>query len=125
MENAVFIAKILGPVLAIFGFWFLTHAKQVQEMIKSKGSDWGFHVMGLLYLIVGMTSITLYNVWAWNIYLAVTLLGWIIFLRGIQISFFFNWILKRMSLRKWTVHPLGPVSLLYGLLLIWIGYFMK
>lgn len=74
MDTAHLIAKILGPTMVIFGIWFLTSKELVMEMAKSAGKAWGFHSVGLLYILVGLTSITLYNVWQLNIFLAVTLI---------------------------------------------------
>lgn len=84
MENALKIAEIAGPVLLLMGLSVLLHAKAWQGLYDKWQKDHlALFPLMLLLPILGLIMIGMYNVWEWNVWILVTLLGWILFIKGV------------------------------------------
>jgi hypothetical protein len=83
MPTSIFIAKLIGPILLVAGIAMLINRKQLdalaQELLRS-------HVLllllGLVDLSVGLAIVLTHNVWVADWRLIITLLGWLLIVRG-------------------------------------------
>ena len=77
------IAMILGPMLVVLGLSHLLYANVWVKLFKGWEKDHTtlLPVMFLVFL-GGLIVVNMYNVWAWNIWLLVTLMGWVMLLKG-------------------------------------------
>jgi len=96
-ENAIMIAKVAAPIWIMMGLSILLYAKTWGKIMKRWSKDHLeiFAVM-FLYPILGMIIIRMYNVWDWNVWLIVTLMGWGMFLKGIM-----YFLLPGAWMKKW------------------------
>lgn len=122
MSIPVILAKIIGPLALISGIGSFD-LKKFTAFSKDPGKKWGLLVMGYVNSILGLTTITLYNVWTWSPYLIVTITGWMIFIFG----------LFQLGLPADIMYPPKKYTLknpekyffsLLGAALIWVGYFL-
>lgn len=128
MDISVFLAKVLGLYLVIVGIGaFLTSSRFntiMQEMMREPAA---MLLMGVVTLILGILLVVSHNFWdpAW--YIVITLLAWIIFLKGVANIWFPQATLARIdSICK---HPSicyigGLINLLIGLYLCYFGFWM-
>ncbi|MFC2075072.1 hypothetical protein ACFLRA_02230 [Bdellovibrionota bacterium] len=123
MENATHIARIFGPALVIVCLFILFNEKKIKEIAKSIRETPGFLLIaGIINLLLGLTLISFYNVWAWNWGLLVTIFGWFALFRGLLIFAYPN-IIKKMKFKAAGRIGWGIVFLVYGGLLSWFGFF--
>lgn len=84
MENALFIAKVLGPVFLVFGLSILLYLGQwVKVMNDFVKNHFMLLPMSIMGMVVGLLVINTYNVWAWDKYVIVTVAGWAAFLKSV------------------------------------------
>lgn len=84
MENALLIAKVLGPMLLVMGLSMLLYLNQwVKVMNDFAKNHFTLLPMTVFGMVVGLLVINTYNVWAWDMYLIVTIAGWAAFLKGV------------------------------------------
>lgn len=125
MENAVWLAKIFGPLLAIVGFWMLTYCDNCNKVMTSMKSTPGAHyVSGVINVLSGLVIISMYNVWMWQPALLVTILGWVMLLRGICTLFFPHACMKCTASDKGGMKVLCVIPLVWGLALCWFAFLM-
>ena len=83
MEDALKIAAIAGPIYLIIGLSVLLYAKPWQKLIGGWQKDhFGLFPIAILQLVLGLIIIRTYNIWEWNPWLLVTIIGWALFLKG-------------------------------------------
>lgn len=124
MGNANAIAFVLAPMYLVLGLSILLYAKQWQKLV-AKWYDNHFELFGLMFLtmIGGLVVMYFYNVWAWNVWLLVTISGWAMFLKG---AFYFlapSSLIKpimKLGQNLGLLYFGGLVALLFGAVL---GYY--
>ena len=117
------IASIFGPVLVISGIWTLLYQENVRKVAESlRKTPVQLYTAGILNLIVGLTLINSFNVWSFNLNILVTILGWVIFIRGLVIYFLPNAVLKMSKVQESAYVLFGLISIIWGLALCWIGF---
>lgn len=123
MDSAIMLAKIFGPFLAIVGLWMLIYRDNLMKVVTSmKSSPAALYMSALISLILGLFIIIHYNGWRMDIYTFVTLLGWVLFLRGLLGLFMPHVIVIFTSKPSW-VKVMGVIPLVWGLILIWAGFY--
>lgn len=84
MENALQIGAILGPFYLVVGLSILFYAKQWLKMAKDWHKDHTVLIVGgSMALALGLLVVNLYNVWAWNVWLIVTVSGWLMVVKAL------------------------------------------
>ena len=123
MLNYMAIASIFGPILVITGIWTLLYQYNIKKIIESLGKNPALlYVGGFLNLIMGLTIINSFNVWIVNREILVTLLGWLLFLRGLVIYFLPNAALKIVKMQENTYVFSSMISIIWGLALCWLAF---
>ena len=83
MSTSIFIARLLGPVLLVAGIAMLVNRKQldaiVQELFRSPLL---LLLLGIIDFTVGLAIVLTHNVWAADWRIIITLLGWLLLVRG-------------------------------------------
>ena len=125
MQNAVWLSSIFGPMLVILGLWMLAYGDNVVKVMASfKSTPSAFYLSGLVNLLVGLTIISQYNVWMWNVSVFLTLLGWGQLIRGILVFFIPQLLIKHTMTNHSFMKGVGIVPLVWGLILCWVAFFM-
>ena len=84
MENALALAAVVGPVALILGLSLLLYADQWKKLMTQwKKGHFGLFGLMLMSLILGLIMINMYNVWEWNLWLIITIVGWAAFVKGV------------------------------------------
>ena len=71
------LGAVLGPVFLVLGLSHLFYAKTWAKLFKQWEKD-HLALMGLMLFmgVFGLFIIQMYNVWAWNVWVLVTITGW-------------------------------------------------
>jgi hypothetical protein len=123
MANAMFLASIFGPLMFFIGLWMILFTKNLSKMLAAvKASPVAMWNCGFVKLLLGLTIVNMYNVWSLDMSVLVTLLGWVMLVRGLMVFFmpkvmFMTKTKKESSLRWWSLLPL-----VWGLLLWWMAF---
>ena len=83
MQTSIFLAKLIGPILLVAGVAMLVNRKDLdalaQEVLRSRLM---LFLFGLIDLSVGLAIVLTHNVWAADWRIIITLLGWLLLVRG-------------------------------------------
>jgi hypothetical protein len=126
MENAaMWLASIFGPLMVIIGLWKLLYAEAFTKVLNSvKNSHGLMYYISVIYLWVGFTVLSQYDMWDMGILVLVTLLGWAMIVRGILGLFAPQFLLDMYLGNRGFSKVCGLIPLVWGVLLCWIGFFM-
>lgn len=125
MESAMMIAKVFGPFLGILGLWMLLYGDNVVKIMAStKNTPAALYASAVFNLLIGLFIINAYNVWVWDIFFFVTLLGWVMFLRAIIALFMPQVIVQSLMTKGTWMKTMGIIPFVWGLILTWAGYYM-
>lgn len=128
MENAIKVAEVAAPLYLILGLSILLYAKPWQDLMKKWQKD---HLLlfplMFFYPILGVIVINMYNVWEWNQWLIVTLIGWILLIKGALYFLLPGSVLKSLMEMKNNIGLLyfgGVVALAIGGVLGYYAYYV-
>lgn len=125
MDSALALARVFGPFLGILGLWMLLYGENVVKIMGAmKNSPVGLYTSGVFNLLIGLFIINMYNVWVWDIYFFVTLLGWALFLRGVFTFFMPQLMVKWFMTKASWMKTMGILPFVWGLILTWLGFYM-
>lgn len=125
MDSAMMLARVFGPFLAILGLWMLLYGDNVAKIMASvKSSPSAQYWSAIFNLLIGLFIINAYNVWTWNIFFFVTLLGWAMFIRGVLALFMPQLIVQWFMTKNTWMKTMGIIPFVWGLILTWTGYYM-
>ena len=84
MTTSLFIAKLLGPALAVLGIALLTNPARFRdiahELMEGKAA---LLIVGLMTLVTGLAIVNTHNDWALGWPLIITIFGWLAVIGGI------------------------------------------
>lgn len=88
MSTSRYIARLMGPVLAIIGIGMalglLAEGEAYSSLLKEFIGSRGFiFITGVLALVAGLAIVNAHNVWVPNWRVIVTVLGWLLIIRGV------------------------------------------
>ena len=83
MQTSIFLARLIGPVMALVGVSLLVNElafrKMAQEFLRSPAL---IFFSGMILMPAGLAIVLSHNVWVLNWPLIITLLGWIAVISG-------------------------------------------
>ena len=83
MQNALALAAIIGPYFLIVGLSLLLYTGQWKKVMDGfEKNHFIMLPMAIFAMIFGLVIINIYNIWEWNLYVVITLTGWLAFLKG-------------------------------------------
>lgn len=78
------IAKIIGPILLVVGLSMLLYIGSWQKVISEfEKNHFGVLPFAALDMAGGLIIINMYSVWTWNIWIIVTIVGWLLFVKSV------------------------------------------
>jgi uncharacterized protein YjeT (DUF2065 family) len=126
MEMSIFLAKVLGAFYVVIGVGLFFNSKHYHkaytDMMKSSGI-WLF--AGIFALIIGILLVLAHNVWEWQWYVIITVIGWIALVKGILLLIFPKQMVamgKSMFKSKNLLLVAGIVAVVLGVILGYFGY---
>ncbi len=124
METVNFLASLWGFSLIIVSLAFLINSKNVEHVIRLAEDEKMLLLVGIINIVLGITLVLTYNVWDSSWKVLITILGWLVIVRGSLILFFPNIVKKGVAkiktYRDWFSVILVACILL-GCLLIYFG----
>lgn len=127
MDASIFIARLLGPVFIIVGLGLILNRDEyravAEDVIRSRAL---LYLFGAIALLGGLAIVLTHNVWVWGWPLIVTLIGWLMVVRGAarillpqQVGDLGSWLLTTVP----QILPLSAiVVIVLGAILSWAGY---
>ena len=84
MQTSIFIARLIGPVLAIMGLVVLVNPERVRQMGPRIPSGWALiFLSGVITLPLGLAIVNTHNVWEVGWPVIITIFGWLAVFAGI------------------------------------------
>lgn len=85
MDNAILIAKILGPIYLIVGLGMLLHKEHMRSLFNEVAKSPALvYLGGVLALVIGTIIIRFHNDWTLGWTLLITLVGWGAVAKGVS-----------------------------------------
>lgn len=123
MQSAMCLASVFGPLLMILGLWMLFYYENMIKMFTTlKNVPSVLFLLGFINLLLGLTILTQNNTWEWSLFVMLTVLGWVYFIRGLLIFFVPQLFIKLSAGSQNWLRVRGVLPLLWGLGLTWLGY---
>ena len=121
------LASIMGPVYLVLGLSILMYNKQWTKLFTIWTKDhFSLFPLMILYIVVGLLSVQMYSVWALNVWVIVTLIGWLILLKGVAFFLVPEKALKAMmnfKNKRGVLYLASLVAILIGATLTYSVYF--
>ncbi len=126
MQNAaMWLASIFGPFLVILGLWMLLYCDQYTKVLTAiKGSAGLFYMNSVFNLLIGFTVLSQYDLWGWNLLVLVTLLGWVMVVRGIMGLFVPQLLMDILMGKHGFAKIMGIIPIVWGVFLSYVGFFI-
>lgn len=125
MQVSVFLARLLGPLLLLPGVGLLVNPREFRTMATEVvGSITLIYLFGLFDFAAGLAIVLVHNVWTVNWRVLITLIGWLLLIRGAAHSDHRHaGGLRQDCHRKKQLYPVsGGVFVILGLVLCYFGY---
>jgi hypothetical protein len=126
MQTSIFLARLLGPLLLVVGAGILINPRAVRTMaIEVVGSLTLVYLFGLIDFAAGLAIVLTHNVWIASWPLLITLIGWLMLIRGAVRILIPETIMgyARKFVRNKQLYPVsGGVLVVLGLVLCYFGY---
>ena len=127
MPASIFLAKLIGPILVVAALGLLANRKAVHALaLEILHSHALLYLFGLTDFAVGLAIVLTHNVWVGDWPVIITLLGWLMIVRGAvrvlipdQLKKFGAKILKRNEVVAGSL----AIVLVLGAVLCFFGYF--
>ena len=126
MQNAaMWLASIFGPLLVILGLWKLLYSDVFLKVVTTvKNSAGLMYYSSVIYMWIGFTVLSQYDLWDMNVLVLVTLLGWVMIVRGILGLFIPQMLINMYLGNVGFTKVCGLIPLVWGIVLCWVGFFM-
>ena len=88
MSTVTILAEILGAVFVLVGISVLNKkyfSSVMNDLKNSKGLTW---TVGVITFVAGAVTVGLYNVWSSDWQVAITIIGWLMVIKGAFITLF-------------------------------------
>ncbi|MBM1814295.1 hypothetical protein [Pseudosulfitobacter pseudonitzschiae] len=126
MQTSIFLAQLIGPVLALMGLFVAIHPTRVEAMGREVlESPTLLLLAGLLALVPGLAIVLSHNIWVADWRAVITVLGWIMLVAGTS-RILLPGLMQKMGdnmLRHRALIMVPSVLMLaLGGYLIWVGY---
>ncbi len=127
MDVTMFIAKTLGIYMVVLSAAILIHAENFISIVTGIFHNAALQfVLGMNILIMGILIITSHNIWDSSWVVLITILGWLIFFKGIFYVMFpktLSVMMARVMLRsKNWLYVSGVINLIIGVYLCYMGF---
>ena len=126
MQVSIFLARLLGPLLLLPGVGLLVNPRAFRTMASEVvGSITLVYLFGLFDFAAGLAIVLVHNVWTVNWRLLITLIGWLLLIRGAARILITDTLMDyaKTIIRKKQLYPVsGGVLVILGLVLCYFGY---
>jgi hypothetical protein len=121
MDISVFFARFYGSLFIILGLQSV-FANLLGRTIKMTEEHAVTVSTGYITFLLGLITVILHNVWAYDWRIAITILGWTTLLKGATKIGFPEHINKRAQMFKAQQKLWGGIIVLLGAWLFWVSF---
>jgi len=123
MNTPSILAEVIGAVLILTGITAVNKKYITQVMSGLEGSKALSWTVGLITFLMGAVVVALYDVWNSSWEVLVTIIGWLMIIKGAFITLFPN---SSMPLYKKVANSslvivAGVIAIIVGLILFYLG----
>jgi hypothetical protein len=126
VQASIFLARLLGPLLLLPGIGLFINPRAFRTMAAEVvGSITLVYLFGLMDVAAGLAIVLTHNVWAASWRVLITLIGWLLLVRGAVRVLATDWIMGYAAriIRNDRLYPVsGGVLVILGVVLSYFGY---
>jgi hypothetical protein len=125
MEPSLFLAKAIGVGLMVIAASMLVNRKNIDLLFEAYRSPSAVYITGIVETFLGIMMVIAHNIWVADFRLIITLIGWMLLLRGAGRTFFpsrIPRILEKFRALRSTFMPLLVVVFFVGAYLTYAGF---
>ena len=126
MLTTLILAKLFGFYFIIIGTALVLNQAWYQKAIHDIGNNNGQTLLtGIITLILGLIAVALHNVWVYDWEVWITLLCWLLLIKGIIRTMFpsyFQHMAKKIRLTTHFINSISIVLMTIGLLLLYKAF---
>ena len=125
MELSVFLAKAIGVGLMLIAASMLVNRKNIELLFEAYRNPSAVYITGIVETFLGIMLVIAHNVWTSDFRLIITLIGWMLLLRGVGRTFASSRIprmLERFRVMESIFAPLLVAIFLIGAYLAYAGF---
>ena len=119
-----YLAEIWGISMVIISLALLVKDKHLKSILAKVETEESLFMWGFISLVIGLSMVLSYNVWAQGWQLIITILGWLALLKGLALLFFPEHVkkmVKKMENQQWLPFLL-VASVIIGLVITYFGF---
>lgn len=120
--ESIFFVKFMGYFMFLTGIALLLSKETRTAMLENKNNDSFLIVMGYITLLIGFPIVILHNVWELSVLGLVTIMGWIMLIKGF-VFLAKPSIVKKKELSEKNLKIRGLIGVLIGLGLMYCAYY--
>lgn len=129
MEVSKFLSKVIGLYEIIISLAMLINMNQFMADIQGMMNNGPLMIyIGCVTVIMGLLLVVSHNIWQWQWRVLVTIVAWIVLLKGASILLFPH-VLDQITLQFVTnshfAYSVAIVDLLFGVLFCYFGFRQK
>lgn len=127
MDTSIFLAQVMGLFLVVYCAAILININNMTSVISGLFHNAAMQfIVGMILLIVGSLLVVSHNIWESSWVVLVTILSWIVFLKGV-LYIAFPKMLHKMSKPFLNNHAWiyigASINLVVGLYLCYVGFY--
>ena len=125
MELSLFLAKAIGVGLMLIAASMLVNRKNIDLLFEAYRSPSAVYITGIVETLLGIMMVIAHNIWVADFRLIITLIGWMLVLRGVGRTFSPSRIprmLERFRVMDSIFAPLLVAIFLVGAYLAYAGF---
>jgi len=126
MDTSKFLSKVIGIYMIIISIVMLMDMNKMLQIIDGFTNNPSLvFVTGVFTLILGILLIACHNIWRWDWRLIITLIAWIVFIKGLSVIVAPQFIDKVSALviaNSMIYYAAAIFDLVVGIILSYIGY---
>jgi len=123
MDISNYLAELWGITIAVVSLALLIKPKRLEKLFAEVENEATMFFWGMVSLVIGIAMVLVHNVWVPNWRVAITILGWLTLVKGLDVLFFPEHMRKRwpkMENRQWVL--ILALLLFIGLVITYLGF---
>jgi len=83
MDTSILLARIIGPLFLVVGVGIFINLEHYRRLVADFGaSPLSIYMAGTTALLLGLLIVSFHNVWEWRWPVIITILGWLVLIKG-------------------------------------------
>lgn len=124
MAISNYLAEIWGVSMIAVALALLIKEKHLKKLFSAIETEQGLFFWGVASFVIGVAQVLAHNIWVSSWQVVVTILGWIVLIKGLSFLFFPEMVkawTKKMENKQWL--PVALVAaVLVGLVITYLGF---